>query len=206
MSGYRSGSSIAQHRIRQILLPSTLVLLLYLLISVIALVFLNINALWRLLLGQPISSGDIAPLTEEFSTFQDRLSIHIVMLFWLFIGAITYTAIWLLENVVFIAKTEVENSRYVTRNPAAKSRYWQSALASNLFLLLMALLWASFIALYLRLLLPALSDFFSRALFSDPVQERFLYIAAAVLGNAAAIYVFLLMSRFITMSWRASRP
>lgn len=206
MSGYRSGSSLKQHTIRDLLLPSNLVLLLYLLLNLIVLTFLNISVFSQLLVGESINAEDITPLTDRFSDFQDRLGTPIVMLLWLFIGIATYTLIWLSENVFFIAKSEVEASRYVYRNQAAQKKYWESTIASNVFLVFTVLLWISFIALYLRLLLPAYADLFHSALFSTPLYERFLNIGAALLGNMLSIYFILLLRRVITHSWRANRP
>ncbi|MBI2007707.1 hypothetical protein HYU82_01510 [Candidatus Saccharibacteria bacterium] len=206
MSEYHSGSSLKQHTIRDLLLPSNLVWLLYLLISLILLVFLNIPVFGQLLVGESINAEDIAPLTDRFLDFQDRLGTPIVMVFWLFIGVITYTFIWLSENVFFIAKGEVEASQYVRTNPSLQRRYWETTIASNVFLVFIVLLWISFIALYLRLLLPAFSTLFHSALFSAPIYERFLDIVVAIIGNALAIYLILLMRRVITLSWRTNRP
>ena len=178
----------------------------YLLISLVVLILLNINVLWQNLLGTPLTSADIKPLTDSFSEFQDKLGTPIVMLFWLFIGAITYTIIWLAENVIFIAKTEVEESHYLARSPAVKQSYWQNTLTSNLFLFFVVLLWVSFIALYLRVLLPAFSQLFNSALYSAPVYERLINIIVAIISNTLAIYFILILRRFITYSWRANRP
>jgi len=206
VSEYHSGSNLRQHPTREIFLPSNLVLLLYALISLVMLALLNINSLWQLLLGEPITAEDVVPLTSGLSTFQDKLSTPIVMVFWLFIGAATYTAIWLAENVFFIAKTEVEESQYISRSPAVHQRYWRSAIIMNLFLLLLALLWISFIALYLRLLLPAYSNLFHDSLFSAPVFERLVNFIGALSGNALSIYLIMIMNRVISYVWRVNRP
>jgi hypothetical protein len=39
-----------------------------------------------------------------------------------------------------------------------------------------------------------------------PVSEQLTDIAAAVVGNAFAIYLLLLMRRMLTALWRANRP
>ena len=206
MADYHSGSNLRQHSVKNLLLPSKLTALLYFLISLILLTLLNLPAFGQLFTLGPITAGDLGPLTEEFSAFQDKLSTPLVMLFWLIIGAAVYTTIWLSENVFFIAKSEVDASRFVTTNSSIKRAYLQSALASNLFLILMVLVWASFIALYLRLLLPVFSDLFHDSLFSAPVYERLAALFAAVLGNTLCVYFILLMRRVITYSWRANRP
>ena len=128
------------------------------------------------------------------------------MIFWLFIGAATYTIIWLAENVLFIARTQVAESQYVARSPTARQQYWQSAVASNVFLVFIVLLWVSFIAFYLRVLLPTFATLFHKGLYSAPVYQRFVDILAAILGNIVAIYIILLLRRLITQSWRANRP
>ena len=186
-------------------MPSLLELLLYLLISLIILTLLNINVLGQFFFGTSITDAETSPLTDNFSDFQDKLGTPIVMLFWLFIGAITYTVIWLAENVIFIAKTEVEESHYLRRNPI-KNPYWENTITSNLFLFLVVLVWVSFIALYLRVLLPAFSQLFNSALYSAPVYERFLNIIVAIVGNTLAIYLILLIRRVITYSWQSNRP
>lgn len=206
MSEYHSGSNLKQHTTRDLLLPSNLVLLLYLLLSLVILTFLNIAVFGQLLVGESINAENIAPLTDRFSDFQDRLGTPIVMVFWLFIGVVTYTLIWLSENVVFIAKSEVKASQYIYRSPAIQKKYWESTIASNAFLVFAVLLWISFVALYLRLLLPAYADLFHSALFSAPLYERFLDIGAALLGNTLSIYFILLLRRVIAQSWRVNRP
>ena len=206
MADYHSGSNLRQHLVKNLLLPTKLTVLLYFLISLLLLAFLNLPTFGQLFTVEPITAVGPDPLTEEFSAFQDKLSTPLVMLFWLFIGAAVYTAIWLSENVFFIAKSEVDASHFITTNPSAKRAYLGSALTSNLFLVLIVLVWASFIALYLRLLLPVFSDLFHDSLFSAPVYERFLNLTAAMLGNTLCIYFILLMRRVITYSWRANRP
>ena len=206
MSEYHSGSSLRQHRLKNLFIPPVLVWLLYLLISLVMLTLLNINILWQNLLGASLSPAEISPVTDDFLAFQDKLGTPIVMVFWLFIGAVTYTIIWLAENVLFIAKAEVEESHYLYRSPIMQRRHWESALASNLFLIFTVLLWVSFIALYLRVLLPAFSQLFNSALYGAPVYERFLNIIVAIAGNTLAIYFFLLLRRVITYSWHTNRP
>ncbi|MBI4033726.1 hypothetical protein HY379_01880 [Candidatus Saccharibacteria bacterium] len=205
MAEYHSGSSLRQHTIRDLLLPSNLIWLLYLLISLVVLTFLNVPAFGRLLVGEAVNVQDIAPLTDRFREFQDGLGTPIVMVFWLFIGVVTYSLIWLSENVFSIAKNEVQASQYVYTNQALRRRYWESTIASNVFLVFMVIAWVSFIALYLRLLLPVFGDLFQSALFSAPIYERFLDIVVAIIGNALAIYLILLMRRVITLSWRTNR-
>jgi len=205
VSEYHSASSLRQHKVRSFFIPPLVVWLLYALISLIVLLFLNLNVLWENFLGHPLTVSEVTTLSDKFASFQDRLGTPIVMLFWLFIGAITYTIIWLAENVLFIAKTEVEESKYVARAPDMKQRYWESTIESNLFLFLIVLLWVSLIAFYLRFLLPAFSQLFTSALYSSPVHQRFLNIVVAVVGNTLAIYLLLLMRRVITLSWNTSR-
>lgn len=206
MAEYHSGSSLRQHRLKNLFVPPLLVWLLYALISLIVLAFLNLNVLWQNLLGQQITAAEVATLSDRFLEFQDRLGTPIVMVFWLFIGALTYLIIWLAENVLFIAKTEVQESQYVYQNPILQHYYWQAAIKSNLFLFFMVLAWVSFIALYLRVLLPAFSHLFQSGLYSAPIYQRFLNIIVALIGNILVIYLLMLMRRLITYSWNANRP
>ena len=203
---YLSGSSLREHRLKKFFLVPFLVWILYALISLTMLSLINIVAVWRFLLGEPIAVSDIVLLTDRFSAFQDRLGTPVVMAFWLFIGAITYTIIWLLENVVFIAKTEVEESQYVYGSSGLQKRFLESTITSNLFLIFVALVWVSFIAVYLRLLLPLSSQLFHNGLSGGPLYQRFLEVTAAIIGNMLAIYVFLLLRRILTYLWRANRP
>jgi hypothetical protein len=127
------------------------------------------------------------------------------MVFWLAFGAVTYTLIWLTQNVFFIAKTEVAESRYISPN-ANPHRYWESALASNLFLVFVVLVWIFFIGLYLQVGLPYLSDLFHDSLFSEDTYYKITRILTSILVNAAAIYFILLMRRVIASLWQANRP
>ena len=167
---------------------------------------MNVAAFGVVLTGKEFVSADITPLTERLSEFQDRLGTPIVMVFWLFIGAATYSAIWLVESVFFIAKSEFEESHYLAPGSALRSRYLKTALASNLFLGLMALLWVSYIAFYLRWLLPVYSNLFHSGLLSAGLSNQLINITAAIAGNALAIYVLLLLRRVITALWRTNRP
>jgi hypothetical protein len=205
MAEYRSGSTIRQHRWRELFLPPLIVWLLYGFISLCMLGFLNIPAFWSIWFDQTINISELTTLTDKFSGFQDRLGTPIVMVFWLFIGALTYFVIWFVENVFLIAKTEVEQSQYVYQNPALKKKYWESTLASNVFLAFAIMVFVSFIALYLRLLLPTYAHLFNSGLFSDPIYRRFIDIGAAIIGNVLSIYFLLLLRRIITYSWRATR-
>jgi hypothetical protein len=206
MSQYHSGSTLQQHPVRNLFLPSNLSLLLYLLISLVMLAFMNLAAFGVVLTGKEFVSADITPLTERLSDFQDRLGTPIVMVFWLFIGAAVYTAIWLVESIFFVAKTEFDETHYLAPGSALRKRYLKTALASNLFLALMVILWVIYIAFYLRWLLPVYSNMFHDGLLADMVSKQLIGIVAAVAGNALAIYLLLLMRRLITALWRASRP
>lgn len=206
MNEYHSGSNLRQHRVKNLFVPPLLVWLLYALISLIVLAFLNLNVFWQNLLGRPFTFSEVSTLSDRFLEFQDRLGTPIVMLFWLFIGAATYTIIWLIENVLFIAKIEVEESKYVYRSPIMRHQYWEATIKSNLFLFFIVLLWVTLIALYLRVLLPAFSHLFQSGLYSAPIYQRLLNIVVAMIGNILAIYLLMLMRRIITHSWNTNRP
>jgi hypothetical protein len=167
---------------------------------------LNLAAFGVVLTGRAFNSTDISPLTAQLSDFQDRLGTPIVMVFWLFIGAAVYSAIWLVESVFFVAKTEFDETRYLAPGSTLRKRYLKTALASNLFLVLMIILWVVYIAFYLRWLLPVYSNLFHSGLLAMSVSEQLTDIAAAVAGNAFAIYLLLLMRRILTALWRANRP
>jgi hypothetical protein len=206
MKEYHSGSSLRQHRVKNLFVPPLLVWLLYALISLIILAFLNLNVFWQSVLGHPLTVSEVTTLSDRFLEFQDRLGTPIVMLFWLFIGAVTYTIIWLVENVLFIAKTEVEESKYIYRSPILQHQYWEITIKSNLFLFFIVLLWVSFIALYLRLLLPTFSHFFQSGFYDESIYQRFLGVIVAMIGNTLVIYLLMLLRRIITYSWSANRP
>jgi hypothetical protein len=206
MKEYHSGSTLRQHTLKDLFIPSGLSVLLYLLISLLMLAALNLAAFGVVLTGRAFNSNDITPLTAQLSDFQDRLGTPIVMVFWLFIGAAVYSAIWLVESVFFVAKTEFDETRYFAPGSTLRKRYLKTALASNLFLVLMIILWVVYIAFYLRWLLPVYSSLFHNGLLAMPVSEQLTDIAAAVVGNAFAIYLLLLMRRMLTALWRANRP
>lgn len=206
MSDYHSGSTLQQHPVRDLFLPSNLSILLYLLVSLVILSLLNVAAFGVVLTGKEFVSADITPLTDKFSDFQDRMGTPIVMVFWLFIGAAVYSAIWLVESLFFVAKTEYDESHYLAPGSALRKRYLKTALASNLFLALMVLLWVVYIAFYVRWLLPVYSNLFHSGLLGASVSEQLVNILAAVAGNALAIYLLMLMRRIIAALWRTSRP
>jgi hypothetical protein len=166
---------------------------------------MNIQSLWQLFFNTALRAEDVTTLTDQFSAFQNRLSTPIVMVFWLAFGAVTYTLIWLTQNVFFIAKTEVAESKYISPNPNPR-KYWESALTSNLFLVLVVLIWIFFIGLYLRVALPYLSNLFNESFFSGSIYHQAALISIAILLNAAAIYLILLMLRVINSLWQTNRP
>ena len=172
MKQYHSGSTLRQHPLKELFLPSSLSLLLYLLISLLLLAVMNLSAFGVVLTGKAFGSEDITPLTAQFSDFQDRMGTPIVMVFWLFIGAAVYSAIWLVESVFFVAKTEFDETHYLAPGSALRKRYLKTALASNLFLALMVILWVVYIAFYLRWLLPVYSNLFHSGLLAMPLRGR----------------------------------
>jgi hypothetical protein len=167
---------------------------------------MNLSAFGVVLTGKAFGSEDITPLTAQFSDFQDRMGTPIVMVFWLFIGAAVYSAIWLIESLFFVAKSEFDETHYLAPGSALRKRYLKTALASNLFLALMVILWVVYIAFYLRWLLPVYSDLFHSGLLAMALSRQLVDISAAVVGNALAIYLLLLMRRLITALWRSNRP
>ncbi len=204
-----SGGNLEQNRLKNFFLPSPLVWVYYTFISLIILALLNFSALWQVFLGHSVGSisvHDITSLADRFSSFQSKLSTPVVMLVWVLIGGVTYTIIWLLESAFFITKKEVDESHYLQGGLSPQNKYWKSALASNAFLVLIAIVGIGFIALYLMLLLPVFAQSFHRGLYVTSISERILDIAIGILGNAIAIHVFLLTRRALTRTWQLNRP
>lgn len=200
-----SANTRTQHPLKHLFFPSTLTWLVYGLVSLASLVLLNIQALWQIFSGQeaaPFTSQDIAPLTDKFIDFQDKLATPAVMLLWMGIGVVTYVLIWFFENAAFMAKSELQQSTYVQKPKG----YWLSALTSNLFLIFIVLIWISFIAVYLRVLLPVFTEMFNSGLYDEAIANRLIDTIGAVLANAFSIYLIVLFQRLLSYSWRLNRP
>lgn len=185
---------------------SGLTWVIYALISVLLFLMLNTPTLWRLVLGDDITIQAAAPLTDKLVQAADNLATPIVFLFWLLLGVIAYLIIWLLENFVFIAKTEVTEAAYRRGGLTPHKQYWSSALLSNLFLLTAVLVWVGGIAVYIQSLLPQFTEWFQEGLVNGSLTYRLTTILAAVALNSGAIYLILLLKRTLVLAWRLNRP
>lgn len=187
---------------------SLLSILFYVLVSLLMLSLLNFHSVWQTVLQSITGSTDqsaLQPYTDDLLAFMGKLNTPVLMIFWAAFGVLVFSIIWVVQNVIFTAGKEVEESHYLKGGVASEPGYWHRAMASNLWVVVVAILWIAYAALYLTFLLPLASKLFYVGLFDPSIGRQLLDITVAVLINAAALFLFWNIQLAMTATWRKVR-
>lgn len=191
------------------LISSSLVVSLFLLISLVLLSILNLRGLWNVFISPaagPITSQDVAPLTDAFNSVQSKLDTPFVYLFWILVGCVAYSIVAGLQYAIAISKREAKESHFTHTNESSSINYWQSVMTTNLLVLTSVISVIIYIILYIRFLLPGFSRLFYHGLY-DPSHYRGLVdVLGSILASTVAVYILILLCRVLRYHWHTIRP
>lgn len=209
MNDLTSHSGSLANQLRSFLVPSQVETLLYLFASSAVLVGFNAKALLQAFqLNLSLPDGTVENLyNERMAQVKDLagslLEGEIVtVLFWAFVGSGIYIAVWLLQNTVLNLRNDIVADLY--RHPKNYSHvgYWSSVIAQKMFFVCSLVALAVFTLAAVKFIFPVITKLFYVALFDFRLPESVLELFVAVLCGAAAIFVFVLLVRFVTHSWQ----
>jgi hypothetical protein len=182
---------------------------LFLLVSLVLLSILNLRGLWNVFISPaagPITSQDVAPLTDVFNSVQSKLDTPFVYLFWILIGCVAYGIVAGIQYAITISKREAKESHFTHTNESSPINYWQSVMATNLLVLTSAISIIIYTILYIRFLLPGFSKLFYNGLYNPSHYQGLADVLGSILASTASIYIFILLCRVLRYNWHTIRP
>jgi flagellar biosynthesis protein FlhB len=141
MAQIESHSEKVSHRTVNFFKPSWAEVSLYLLLSLIILLVLNLGKFIQTLGGNYIGSPNQvkASFSNLFSGFNNSFSTALggrlgQIILWAFIGAMAYIGLWLAKNVLNSFENDIISDHYLHPSSYNRAGYWGSSLAGKIFL------------------------------------------------------------------------
>lgn len=209
MKDVQSHNTALANSLRRTLVPSLGQVVLYIIFGFLLLVALNIGALWTYFndsvgVSAETANGVVGDQVGRFSDFignlfEGRLA---PMLFWAFLGVLTYTLIWLFQNTATSVRNDMAAGNYKHPWTFKPQKYWRSVVSRKIFLVCSLFLMSVFIYLCVVFWLPILARLFYVAIYNWQPLDSVWRIAVATLAVALLIYLFLTLARTARNTWR----
>jgi hypothetical protein len=205
-----SESQAQSRSMRGFFVPSWPTVILYLLLSGIILVLLNLGSIIDNLSNHYIGSPD--SLKANFSTlfkgFSDSFSSAWngrlgQVLLWACIGAAAYIAIWLGKNVLNSFENDIIAAHYQHPTDYNRTGYWGSMLSVKIFLAAMIFVTVGFIFMSVTAVLPALAALAGSAAYDFHPASSTFYITACLLSGTVLIYLLVVLCKLVAHLWKA---
>lgn len=212
MDNYDLKTGARRSEFRELLIPPLAGWVLYFLIGALVLVVINSHSFWQFTTNHIIGSPDevgvagYSDVLRPVFNFTDKLNTPLLMLFWGIVGLVVYFFVSLVEQILSIAKTETQRSKYLQGGILPIRGYWKSTFQANLLFIALLTCWLIFFMFYIEAALP----WFSKLLFSgiyyqlSPIK-LLLEITGSLLGNMLCIFLFLALSKLLHNSWTSVR-
>lgn len=175
---------------------------LYFILGLIALLILNARALADIVAGpsQNPSSSFGYIFVQYINDFLSRGRLNDI-LFWGFLGIITYLIFWLVRNVAINIHNDFASDKFEHPWPYSRSKYWRSIVRLKLSFILCLLFLASYIFL-LSAFLPFVSHHFYLSLIAQEWLRQLPLIVGIVTVTAAAFYILGKILLALANLWR----
>lgn len=203
----RSQSSV--HSARGFFIPSIPEVVLYLLLSCIILLVLNLGSIINSLSNHYIGSPDTlkANFSTLFKSFSDSFSSAWngrlgQVLLWACVGAGAYIAIWLGKNVLNSFENDIIAAHYSHPSDYSRLGYWTSSFSVKIFLAALILITLGFFFVSITSVLPALAALAGSAAYDFHAVKSVLYIAACILSGGVLIYLFVVLLKLVSHLWK----
>lgn len=210
MNEIESRSELAVHRsAKSFFVPSWAEISLYVLISVILLIVLNVGSVLKILGGDYV--GNPENISANFSTLLSRFSnsfnlalggrLGQIML-WSFVGALCYIGLWLVKNVLNSFENDVISDHYLHPSGYSRAGYWGSSFSIKAFFLALLLITAAFFFVIITAVLPSVALLAGSASYNFHALTSPLYILFAIAGVALVLYIAGILLRLIAHMWK----
>ncbi len=194
---------------RKWLVPSFGQMAVYIVSAFLLLVVMNLAALWTYFNGTVGVSSETASavIQEPFQRFSDfttglfegRLA---PMLFWGFLGVLTYMIIWFIQNAANNVHNDIAAEQYMHPWTFKSKKYWWSIAADKIFFVCVLLIFVLFVYLCASLFLPVLSKLFYSAIYNWHFSGSVPRLLGSVLFMSFVLYIFVLLAVLVRNSWR----
>ncbi len=209
MAQIQSESQSTSHSMRDFFVPSWPSVILYLLLSGIIIVLLNLGSIIDNLSNHYIGSPDTlkANFSTLFKGFSDSFSSAWngrlgQVLLWACVGAAAYIAIWLGKNVLNSFENDIIAAHYHHPRDYNRVGYWSSMFSVKIFLAAMILITVGLMFLSITAILPALAALAGSATYDFHPTSSIFYIAACVVSGAILIYLFVALCKLVAHLWK----
>jgi len=205
----QSRSQTSGHLLRDFFIPTPAQVVLYILLSGIIITLLNVGSIIDSLSNHYIGSPDTlkANLSTLFKGLSDAFSAAWggrlgQVLLWACVGAAAYIAIWLGKNVINSFENDIIADHY--RHPSNYNRlgYWSSSFAAKMFLAAMIFISIGYLFMSITAVLPALAALAGSAVYHFHASNSIIYIIGSVFSGAVLIYIFIVLLRLVSHSWK----
>lgn len=193
---------------KQFLLPSGIQLVLYVLISLLILLILNLKNAWDYLNHTVLSPQGgldkiIAQKSPELHKVLTSLSQSIILqvVFWVFVGCAVYVVIWFIRNVSINLLNDFVADKYVHPDSYHRAAYWGSILARKVFFWVSAIVLVFYLIAGARLLVY-MSDLCYRFVINFHGLHSFWEIVQIIAATTGLIYLLILIIHVVVNSWR----
>lgn len=191
------------------LVPTWGQMVIYTISAFLLLIVLNLAALWTYFNGSVGVSSETASavIQEPFQRFSDftgglfegRLA---PMLFWAFLGVLTYMIIWFIQNAANNVHNDLAAEQYMHPWTYQSKKYWWSVASDKIFFVCVLLVFVLFVYLCFSFFMPVLSKLFYAAIYDWQFVDSLTRLLGSVMFTAFLLYIFVLLAMLVRNSWR----
>jgi hypothetical protein len=210
MAELQSHNDALASSLKHSLVPSVAQVVVYLLGSLLLLTVLNAGAIWDFFNSSVGVSSETANavVNDQFGRFSDftgnlfdgRLA---PMLFWAFLGVLTYMIVWLFQNTSLSVRNDLAARDFKHPLTLDRRRYWETVGANKIFLVCSLVLAGVFIYLCVVYFIPIFAHIFYAAIYDWHLVNSLFRILWSTLATATLIYFLLTVFRLGRNAWRS---
>jgi hypothetical protein len=209
MPKIESQNEIASHQAKGFFVPSVGEFTLYVLLSMILLVGLNVGSIISRLSNNYI--GNPEHLKTNFSTlisgfnssFDSALGGRLgQILLWAFVGALAYIGLWLAKNVLNSFENDIIADHYLHPSSYSRIGYWSSSFSVKTFLVAMLLVTAGYLFILISVVMPAVAALAGSAAYNFHASTSTFYILFSIVGLALVLYIGVVLLKLVAHLWK----
>jgi hypothetical protein len=193
---------------KHFILPSGSQILLYMLISVLLLISLNLKKIWdylnhTVLVPQGGLDSVIAQNAPGVHKVLSSLSQSIILqvLFWICVGCVIYIFVWFVKNISINLINDMVADNYVHPTAYKRFKYWESLVARKVFFWVIFVVLTLFIITGLRLL-TYLANICYTEILNFKTAHSLIVIPESLLATTGLIYIAVLLIHLAVNSWQ----
>ncbi len=193
--------------VARLLIPAPAEVFLYLLISLLSLLFMNVRQLWSYFTNDVLASkADFnsivsgTPWLQKVTSaiYQSRL---LQVLFWLFMGCAVYVLIWFLGNIYNNVRNDFVADSYIHPNDYDRKRFWESVVGRKVFFVIIVVLTLAYLLTVIRIM-PLLGGLCRSAVQNFSWNPGLPELIGSWVAIAIFIYIFVFLLRLSVNAWK----